>query len=44
MEMDSEICMFSWLIDSLDRHGIRQILIDETLVEVDGLGYWLWLA
>lgn len=27
-----------------DRHKIRQILVDETLVEMDGLEYWLWIA
>src|ERR1043165_3002340 len=29
----------------IDRHKIRQILfVDETLVKIDGLEYWLWIA
>jgi putative transposase len=29
----------------IDKHKIRQILfVDETLVKIDGLEYWLWVA
>ena len=28
----------------IDRHKIRQIFVDETLVKIDGLEYWLWIA
>jgi transposase-like protein len=46
MEMGSDRDTLSWLIDRfrIDKHKIRQILVDETLVKIDGLKYWLWLA
>lgn len=28
----------------VDRHSVKQILVDETLVRIDGLEYWLWIA
>jgi len=28
----------------IDKHKIRQIFVDETLVKIDGLEYWLWVA
>ena len=28
----------------IDRHKIRQVFVDETLVKIDGLEYWLWIA
>ena len=27
-----------------DRHLIRDIFVDETLLKIDGQDYWLWLA
>src|SRR5215472_7284613 len=27
-----------------DRRKVRQIFVDETLVKIDGLEYWLWVA
>ena len=28
----------------IDRRKVKQIFVDETLVKVDGLEYWLWVA
>ncbi len=28
----------------IDRHTVREILVDETLLQVDGENYWLWIA
>ena len=28
----------------IDRRKIRQVFVDETLVKIDGLEYWLWIA
>jgi putative transposase len=28
----------------IDKHKIRQIFVDETLVKIDGMEYWLWVA
>jgi putative transposase len=28
----------------INKHKIRQIFVDETLVKIDGLEYWLWVA
>lgn len=28
----------------IDRHKVRQIFVDETLVKIDGMEYWLWVA
>ena len=28
----------------IDIHKIRQIFVDKTLVKIDGLEYWLWIA
>jgi hypothetical protein len=44
MEMGSD--MHAFLADRfrIDKHKIRQIFVDETLVKIDGLEYWLWVA
>ena len=43
MEVGSEI---AFLADRfrIDRRKIRQVFVDETLVKIDGLEYWLWIA
>jgi transposase-like protein len=28
----------------IDRHKVRQIFVDETLVKINGMEYWLWVA
>ena len=28
----------------VNRHSVKQILVDETLVKIDGIEYWLWIA
>jgi hypothetical protein len=42
MEMDSEN---AFLADKfrIDKSKIRQIFVDETLVKIDGLEYWLYM-
>lgn len=27
-----------------DRHAVREIFVDETLLQIDGHDYWLWIA
>ena len=40
---------YSFLADNnirfrTDRHAVKEIFVDETLVRIDGCNYWLWLA
>ncbi|HET7284700.1 MAG TPA: hypothetical protein VFI70_08435 [Nitrososphaeraceae archaeon] len=37
---------YAFLADrfEIDRHKVRHIFVDETLVKIDGLEYWLWIA
>ena len=40
---------YSFLADNnirfrTDRHAVKEIFVDETLVRIDGCDYWLWVA
>ena len=26
------------------KHGVKEIFVDETLIQIDGKDYWLWIA
>ena len=28
----------------ISKHQVREIFVDETLLEIDGIDYWLWIA
>jgi transposase-like protein len=49
----SHVCIWKWvqkysdLADSFgtdDRHVVKEIFVDETLLQIDGQNYWLWIA
>jgi hypothetical protein len=45
LEMDSGV--YSGLVDRfriINRHAVNEIFVDETLIQIDGHNYWLWVA
>jgi hypothetical protein len=43
MEMDTKILRYADKF-KVDRHLVKEIFVDETLVKIDGQNYWLWIA
>jgi transposase-like protein len=28
----------------IHKHGVKEIFVDEILIQIDGKGYWLWIS